>query len=395
MPDYINIPIETDPDTIAQIGFDYMAEVVPGWDPSDGNLDVWILSAIARQAAEVRDVASDVPLAILRYIGFFIFGLNPIDATAATALTNWTMQDNTGYTILDGTNIGIRDNNGDLIPFVTVGDFSVPALSTTAVNIPIAALEPGADGSDLGSVGGNVELVDAIAGPSSITLVAATSGGEDEEDDTVYVSRLITYIRLMSPRPVQEQNFADLAQNIPGIFRAAAIEGLNSLGGINGLTNYVSVFPVDENGLAPMTPAWDAILQAYNDYVVPMMSPNFNVVVDRPDYYNINVNFTGVAYVEYDTTDVMSRGSQAIRDYLDPAIWGSPNFGDVRKFTVSQTIKVNDIVGVLSRVPGMRYVNTVTMSIDPAGLAASDITFPNTGLGCGIPIANTITGTVS
>src|SRR5262245_22295104 len=115
MPDYINIPIETDPDTIAQIGFDYMQEVVPGWDPSDGNLDVWILNAIARQAAEVRDVASDVPLSILRYIGFFIFGFNPIDATSASALTNWTMQDNAGYTILDGTNIGIRDANGELI----------------------------------------------------------------------------------------------------------------------------------------------------------------------------------------------------------------------------------------------------------------------------------------
>jgi hypothetical protein len=150
MPDFINIPIETEPDAIAQIAFDFMEESVPGWEPNDGNLDVWILSAGARQAAELRDVASDVPIAILRYIGFFIFGLAPVDATAATALTNWTMQDNAGYTILDGTNVGVRDSNGDLIPFVTVGDFTVPALSTTASNIPIAALEEGANGSNLG-----------------------------------------------------------------------------------------------------------------------------------------------------------------------------------------------------------------------------------------------------
>jgi hypothetical protein len=215
MPDFINIPIETEPDAVAQIAFDYMEENVPGWSPADGNLDVWILSAGARQAAEGRDIASDVPVSILRYIGFYIFNLAPVEATAATALTNWTMSDNAGYTILDGTNVGIRDANGDLIPFVTVGDFSVAVGSTTAVNIPIAALEPGANGSNLGAVGGNVELVDAIAGPSLITLVAKTAGGSDDEDDQVYISRLINYIRLMSPRPVKAQDFADLAQISP------------------------------------------------------------------------------------------------------------------------------------------------------------------------------------
>jgi hypothetical protein len=368
MPDFINIPIETEPDAIAQIAFDFMEESVPGWEPNDGNLDVWILSAGARQAAVLRDVASDVPIAILRYIGFFIFGLAPVDATAATALTNWTMQDNAGYTILDGTNVGVRDSNGDLIPFVTVGDFTVPALSTTASNIPIAALEEGANGSNLGSVGGNVELVDAIAGPAAITLVAKTSGGSDDEDDQVYISRLISYIRLMSPRPVKAQNFADLARNIAGVWRAAAIEGYNAVSGLTGQPQTVTVFPVDEAGAY----VGDTIANQYLAYVTPMMSPNFSVFKKAVTVRTVNVSADITVYTGWDKPDRETAAEAAIVELLDAGTWGSPPFGDGRDFIVTNSLKVNDIIARLYHVDGIQYVSNVLIN----GVA-SDLTWAN------------------
>lgn len=386
MPDYVNVPIETEPDAITQIGFDFMEENVPGWTPADGNLDVWILSAIGRQAAEVADVASNVPIAILRYIGYFIFGLAPVDATAATALTNWTMQNNAGYTIEDGTNVGIRDGNGDLIPFVTVGDFTVPALSTTASNIPIAALEPGANGTNLGTVGGAVELVDAIDGPLGITLVAATAGGSDDEDDAVYVSRLITYIRLMSPRPVKAQDFADLSQNIPGIWRSAAIEGLDGVFNTTGNPQKVTVFPVDEFGAY----VGDTKADEYVAYVQPMMSPNFDVYrkAVNPRVVNITANIS--LFPGWNSADRIAAGSSAITEFLDPGTWGSPSFGDGRQFIVTNTLKLNDIIGALYRVDGIQYVNSVLING-----SAANLTWPNPTYEVSVPTPGTITVTVT
>lgn len=381
MPDFINIPIETEPDAIAQIAFDFMEENVPGWEPNDGNLDVWILSAGARQAAELMDLASDVPAAILRYIGFYIFGLAPVDATAATALTNWTMQDNTGYTIEDGTNVGIRDTNGDLIPFVTVGDFTVLAGSTTASNIPIAALEEGANGSGLGSVGGPVELVDAIAGPSLITLVAKTSGGSDDEDDAVYISRLIAYIRLMSPRPVKAQDFADLARNIPGIWRAAAIEGYNATFGFLGQAQTVTVYPVDENGAY----VGDVIAQQYLDYVTPMMSPNFNVFKKAVTPRTVNVTADITVYSGWDKPDRETAAESAIVELLDAGKWGAPPFGDGRDFIVINTLKLNDIIATLYKVDGIQYVSNVKINT-----VASDLTWANPTTEVSVPVPGTI-----
>jgi hypothetical protein len=130
-----------------------------------------------------------------------------------------------------------------------VGDFSAWQGSTTATNIQIAALEEGADGSGLGTVGGPVELVDAIAGPS-----AHHASREDERAAPMTktirsISRLISFIRLMSPRPVMAQDFADLAQNVTGIWRAAAIEGLDANLSLTGQPQRVTVFPVTEGGV--------------------------------------------------------------------------------------------------------------------------------------------------
>jgi uncharacterized phage protein gp47/JayE len=291
------------------------------------------------------------------------------------------MTNTAGYTILDGTNIGIRDANGDLIPFVTVGDFSVTAGSTTASNIPIAALEPGADGTGLGTVGGNVELVDAIAGPSSITLVAATAGGTDDEDDQVYISRLIAYIRLMSPRPVKAQDFADLARNIPGIWRAAAVEGLNATFGFTGQAQTVTVFPVDQNGAY----VGDTIAQQYLDYVTPMMSPNFSVFKKAVNTRSVNVSANITVYAGWDKPDRETAAEAAIVQFLDAGTWGSPPFGDGRDFIVTNSLKLNDIIATLYRVDGIQYVSGVLIN----GVAA-DLTWPNPTIEVSVPSPGTI-----
>ena len=77
---YITFPITTDPEDLIQDAFQYMRTVIPGWEPAEGNLDVWMLEAVASLASELRDVASAVPAAIFRYYGNSLIALPPINS---------------------------------------------------------------------------------------------------------------------------------------------------------------------------------------------------------------------------------------------------------------------------------------------------------------------------
>lgn len=226
---YINFPIEVNPSVLLKRAFDYLAAVIPGWTPAEGNLDVWVLEATSTETAELASVASRVPDTLFRYFGKSIAGLPTVDATAATVNTTWTMRDATGYTVPAGTQVGMRDADGVLIPFITINAITVPpGSSITAVGaITIAAIDPGATGSGLGGVGANVELIDTLDFVLSIVSTAATSGGQDAETDGDYLNRLVLNLQLMTRTPILPNDFAKLALNIPPTYRAVAIDGWN------------------------------------------------------------------------------------------------------------------------------------------------------------------------
>lgn len=228
MTEYIDIPIDTDPQDILNDAISYLQSVMPGWDPNTPNLDVWILMAVVAGAAEARDVASAVPKSIFRYFGANLAGVPPIDATPASSTVTFTAVDNAGYTVPAGTLVSI-DSGGTPIPFATQLDAVIPPGSTTVTNVQIVAVDAGADGSDLGSIGGAITLIDPLSFVSSVTLLAVTTGGVDAESDDDYLDRLAAELSLLAPRPILPDDFAVFARNISGVDRAVAIDGYNPL----------------------------------------------------------------------------------------------------------------------------------------------------------------------
>ena len=126
---YISFPIEATPDEILDAAYDYIKTRAPEWRENDGNLDTWILQSMALEAADLRELALDVPDTIFRYYGELV-GIPPIDSTLATANSTWTVVDNLGYVIPLGTQVGIRNAGGDLVPFTTIADVTIPPGST-------------------------------------------------------------------------------------------------------------------------------------------------------------------------------------------------------------------------------------------------------------------------
>lgn len=358
MTDYISFPIETDSDALTQEAFDYLASRIPGWLPSEGNLDVWLIEVIAQMTAELRDVASDVPVTIFRYFGKTLVGLPPLDGAHATFTATFTARDNAGYTIPAGTNVVVRDTAGDLVGFTVQTTSIITAGLTSLANIPLIANDIGDTHNGYTPPNGTVTLQDSLEFISSITGASTIVGGSDPETDDAYLSRLSSELRLLTPRPILPNDFAVLSLLVPGVGRALAIDGYNPVGPAFGVARMVSVAVTDAAGLAvsaPVKAAVDALLQAYRE-------TTFVVNVIDPTYTAIAVTATVKALAGFDLTDVDTRVTAAITDYLSPAKWGTPVLGDTPNWVASSTVRYMNIVNVIKDILGVDYIVSLTVN---------------------------------
>ena len=356
MAEFITIPIETDPDELSQEALDYLASVIPGFNANAANLETWLVEATARIAAEVRDVASDVPPAIFRYYGATIAGLPPVDAAPASVVSTWTMIDAQGYTIPVGTQVAIAASGDSLIGFETIENVNVPEDETVAVGVVLVAVEPGANGNDLTSAPLLITPLDFVA---SITLDSTTGGGADAEADDVYLSRLRSELQLLTPRPILPRDFAVLARRIAGVDRALAVDGLIPDVG-TGQERAVAVAVIDSAGApcsAPVKAAVDALLQSLREV-------NFIVSVIDPDTTSIYVDFTATldSSSGFDAATVEAAAISAIESYLDPANWGESRFGDTRDWNLIDKVRYLEVASVINDVDGVDYITALTVN---------------------------------
>lgn len=221
--DYIDVPFDDDPDALAEEAFEFLQIQYPDWLPNDGNLDTWMLEAMARIGSEIMRLAAQVPKEIFKFAGEDLFRVLPVEAQSAVASTTWTMNDSAGYTIDAGSLVGIRTSGNELVAFQTVVEIVIPPGQTVNSNVSIIAVEEGEAGSGLGDVGEGMELIDQLTFVSSITLNAPTSGGEDAESTDEYLDRLKEVLSLLTPRPVLAKDYAPVARSYIG-GRSVAID---------------------------------------------------------------------------------------------------------------------------------------------------------------------------
>jgi hypothetical protein len=245
---FVAVDFATDADQLADDAVDYLRSAMPGWEPADGNLEVWILQAVARQVAELTAVAADVPAAIFRQFGTQLVGLAPQAGARATLTSFWTARDNLGYTIPAGTQVAYRVTGDDLIVFEVVDDTVITPGATTLSGVALQATDVGTAWNAVPT--GPLELVDALSWVESVTASTVSAGGLDAETDDAYLDRLADDLRLLTPRPILPDDFATLARNVTGVYRALAINGYDPgtdevqtiTEGGSGLTSYTLTY---------------------------------------------------------------------------------------------------------------------------------------------------------
>lgn len=366
MAGYIGIPIETDPDVLTDQALDTLIANVPGFNPKEAHLEVQQLEIAGRMHAETRTVARDVPDTIFQYFGESLVNVIPVQAAHATALTTWTMVDNAGYTIDEGTLVAYRVTGDRLVTFETTEARTVAPGSTTAIEVPIRALEPGAAANGLGPAG--LELIDSLAFVTGVAAIAATSGGVDAEADDAYLGRLRDEMRLLTPRFVLAEDAAVLARRISGVHRALGIDNYNPADGTTNNEKMVAVAVVDVNGAALSA----AVKAEVDAYLQDMREVNFIVHVIDPSYTGITVDFTVVALPGYDLGDLGDRARAAVRSYLSPAVWAGG--GDTPPtWRTDNVVRYLEVAEVLNRVDGVHYVRALTINGASADVALAGV----------------------
>jgi hypothetical protein len=357
---YIPVPVETEATDLAEDAFAYIEQQVPGWLPSPGNLEAWLVESLAQLAGELRDLVQLVPDAIFEYYGESILHLPPHPATQATATTRWTAIDDLGYTVDAGTLVAVEPPaSTDAYAFEVVTGFAFAPGQTLVDAVTIRAVEAGAEAS---GKTGTVEALDPLDFVESIVLTAPTSGGADAETTEDYLDRLSSLLTLLSPRPILPDDFALLAQTVPGVDRATAIDLYNADTGETDVPRCVTVCVVGSDG----QPCSATVKQQVDDLLQSMREVNFLVFVIDPTYTIVNVRYELYPYVGYDAASVKALVDAALTGYLSPQNWGLPAFGDpgtTSSWIQDNVVRYLEVAQVINNVEGVNYIQNLELSL--------------------------------
>lgn len=360
MPGYIEPPLETDPDELADEALDYLIANIPGFVPQEGHLEVWLITALARMVAEARDVASAVPTSIFRYFGKTLLGLAPIDAAPAKTASTWVMRDNLGYTIPAGALVAFRTAGDELVTFSVDADVIVPAgqTQTTAGQVLLSATESGTHAN--GIAAGVMELVDALAFVLSVTATSpTTSGGVDAESDDDYLDRLREELQITTPAPILPADFAILARRTAGVHRATAIDGWNPNTSTSNNARTITVAVVDAAG----NPVVASVKTAVEVLLESMREINWEVFVRDPTYTDIDVVFTVKVKAGYTPATVEVAAEAAVAAYFSQASWGGGK-EDPPTWRNETIVRYLEVAAVINAVDGVDHITTTGGNYD-------------------------------
>jgi hypothetical protein len=363
MSDYIIEPLDTDVESIFQDFVDYVRSYYPDWNPSEAQLDVIIARFYAQQTATVADMASRVQRSIYRYMGASLLNIPPIEGAAAVATVSFHVMDDLAHTMEVGTQLGLTDANGDLHMFQTTVDMVSPANAVEWPSVEAQAVDLGADANNLS---GAVQLMELFDWIDDAQVVGTSSGGADAEEDDVYIQRLTDNMQIPR-RPTIADDVVVMARNVPGVWRAAAIDNYRSTGAgtyATDMEDSIALSAIDENGIEIS----GAIRNQLVAYIQSNLRQNFILNWVSPVYHTINITYKAHGYQVpgYDTAAIKSEIDASFARLLDPAISGQKTAEQPisRNWTPVRVIRFLDLTTVVENNRQVDYTETLTFNID-------------------------------
>lgn len=364
--DYVQLQFTTNPSDLADAAIEYLQTQWPDWMPNDGDPGVVLIESLAPMASNAADIAANMPPAALIAFGTKLLGIPYQAGASATATATFTVQDANGPYVIDaGSEVDISG-----IAFQTTADLTIPNGSTTG-QVAIAA-------NEVGQFANNLTGTDWASGSlpvyvTNMTLVAPTTGGVDQQDDNDYLNMVSQEMQLRSRSIITLIDFEIVAVNTTGIGRAVAIASGTH-------PRDITVFVTDASG----NPVASSIKTTLATQYSATRMVNATVAISDPSYTTVSVTYRALAVPAADPTGLQTAINARLATELNPATWGAPQSGDgLAGLTWVDTpvVHVNRLIGVISGVGGVNYVESCSISAD-------NIAQLSAGLSTGAPITS-------
>jgi hypothetical protein len=342
-----------------------------GWEPAEGNLEVWLTKAYVRLASTVRDQAAETSAAIFKKFGETIISLPPTTAVPASVTSTWIMVDDAGYTIDAGTKVAIPVAGDDSRAFEVVEAVTIPPGSNATADgeVLLRSVNPGAADNGLSADADPIDSTPATSAVELIELDGVTSGGVDEEEEDEYLERLKEHLQLISTSLVIASDFEIDTRAWPGVARDKCVPGYNPEDKTTDNPLTVCNFPIDLAG-EPLSAPVRAEITAHHEASVPS---GVDIFVVEPDYTEVDVTVKVAVEVGYDPSTVVAAVEARLNEYLSPANWGLPKVGDGAAVGWDNVLKVYflELVSEVDRVGGVNRVVSLQLAEhgDPPGTA--------------------------
>jgi hypothetical protein len=368
---FVEAVVENDALTLEQEVIELLEARFGTWEPAEAALSTWIIKAFTRIASTTREQAAAISKEAFKRFGETLVNVPPIQASAATVASTWTMIDDAGYTIPEGTLVTIAASGEEVFAFRTVEAVTVPAGATATAPgaVMLRCVEPGQDGNGLIA---DPQLSDNLAFIASIALAGVSAGGEDAESEDAYLDRLKERLQLLSLSLIVPRDFEIDARSHPGIARALCLPAYNAETETANVPLCYTVVPLDLAGHAPSALTREE-LRLSQAAKVPSGVDNF---VGLPTHTAIDLLAEVVVAAGFDPAAVLAAVELRLAAYLDPANWGLPvGYGDPGNssgWVNTDTVYRNELIAEVSNVGGVDRVVTLKLAKAGAELKASE-----------------------
>ena len=367
---YTNLVIyDKDPQDIVDAALVVLQARLPEWTPSETNIELALLEAMALEVAETIYTINRLPEVMVETL-LALYEIERDQGVAPSVTIEFTMADNAGYTIDEGTEVSISISASENLSFFTDSDLVIAPGNTTGTKTA-TAIENTISANGV-AIGTSCELVDAIEAVESIETTTVIAGGEAPEDDTTFLTRGIQRLQRLTDTLVIPEHFSQYALEKTYVTRAYAIDNYNSEAG--------SGVPGDHDGHITVVVYGDganvsngnkALLLAELD---DNASGNLGVHLLNPTINTVNVAIAVKKVDAYTTGAIQTAVQTALTAYLNTATWDW-----------SGTVRRNELITLVSNITGVDYVVSLTTP-------ASDVTYATEG---NLVTAGTLTVTVT
>lgn len=405
----IQPPITPNGEQLVQIAIERLRETYPNWNPNPASPEYRMFLALAEIIAELLILAFDVPEAIIRFVGAIVYQEPLVAATFAEGLVNVVAKDTLGHAIPAGTQVIITPTSEGLPPLgfeffheaqILPGTDELLGSGGSAVGSGslglIRALEPGPESNITGAT--ETAFDEPPAWVESIEVIKNPSGGSAEETLEAYTRRIIELARLIAPRPILPEDFANFVRLLTTkeiVGRTLAIDLLElkhvTVGGVErtkvnaegegeveaeGVERCVAVIATDQEGNSLNT----AAREEAEDKLKANREATFKSYVAGPTHNSINVTVKGTFLKGYQKAAVQAGVEEALKNLLNPRTWGSPATGDTTSWINEKVLRYQKVVAALENVAGFGHYTELKVNGGTADVVMTGIApLPKTG----------------